>query len=204
MSAQVMQILCHLCQGPELLHISYGGRYLGSIPWWYWNPIALEWWVRVLRAESFMGGERLYWSQSPGEWVPGWVPLSVTLNHVLRWFVQELIRKGKCDKEGSVILAGLRRINSLVTPVGLVPGSLGSRNRAGICLSQLLTTVPSQELSSMSSGVWSSPGSMLLSSAAHLSILSSLPAFHHSFSLLYSHDCHQPCLFTSYPPTSPL
>lgn len=67
--------------------------------------------------------------------------------------MQDLVRKGKCDKEDSVILAGLRRINSLVTPVGLVPSSLGSRNRAGICLPQLITTAPLQELSSMSSGV---------------------------------------------------
>lgn len=67
--------------------------------------------------------------------------------------MQDLIRKGKCDNEGSVILAGLRRISSLVTPVGLVPSSLGSRNRAGICLAQLISTVPSQELSCMSSGV---------------------------------------------------
>lgn len=64
--------------------------------------------------------------------------------------MQDLVRKGKCDKEDSVILAGLRRVNSLVTPVGLVPSSLGSRNRAGIWL---ITTAPSQELSSMSSGV---------------------------------------------------
>lgn len=67
--------------------------------------------------------------------------------------LQDLIRKGRCDKEGSVILAGLRRINSLVTPVGLVPNSPGSRNRAGICLPLLITTAPSQELSSVSSGV---------------------------------------------------
>lgn len=209
MSAQVMQILSQLCQGPELPIISYGGRYLGSIPWWYWDPIALEWWIRVLRAGSFMGGKRLYWSQSPGEWVPGWVPLSVTLSHMLRWFVQDLIRKGICDKECSVILAGFRRINSLVTPVGLFPTVQGvGIGPASVCSADYYSALSGAELYVLWCLIFPWKHASLLCCPPQAWPESPQPFFSSSLlSFLFSALqpwLHQPCLFTSYPPTNPL